>query len=62
MKSGILFCYEARIRFSENTHSFGVRLYEDDYDGDAYRFHIAVSENRMLFDKTLIKTGIGVRI
>ena len=49
---GDTFCYEARIRFSENTHSFGVRLYEDDYDGDAYRFHIAVSENRMLFDKT----------
>ena len=46
------FCkWEARVRFSEGTRAFGVRLCQDERTGEAYDFRLLVGENRLSFDR-----------
>lgn len=47
-----LFKLEARIKFTKEARMFGVRLYEDEATGDAYRFEFSIKENRLTFDRT----------
>lgn len=49
---GDLFALEAEIKFSEDTSSFGIRLYENEDTEEAYQFHFYVKENRVIFEKT----------
>jgi beta-fructofuranosidase len=50
--TGDLFKFEARLRFSVDTRSFGIRLFEDEASGEAYEFIFQVGENRVSFDRT----------
>jgi beta-fructofuranosidase len=49
--TGDLFKFETTVKFSENTRSFGIRLFEDEATGDAYEYIFNVSENRLSFDR-----------
>lgn len=46
------FCkFEARVKFSEGTRSFGVRVKQNETTGESYDFRLLVGENRLYFDR-----------
>lgn len=48
---GDLFSFEADVKFSENTRSFGIRIRESEEKAQAYQFLFHVKENRYVFEK-----------
>jgi beta-fructofuranosidase len=50
--SGDLFRLEANIVFSEHTHAFAVKLYENSGTGEGYQFKFLPDERRVVFETT----------
>lgn len=47
-----LFKLNIELEFTEETRMFGIRLFEDEETGDAYKFEFSVQEERLTFDRT----------
>lgn len=48
---GDLFSFEADVTFSEGTHSFGIRVYDDAETEQSYQFIFQCNENRYICEK-----------
>lgn len=49
--TGTLFSYETKLKISEGTRGFSIRLYKDEEMDESYEYRFLLPENKLTFDK-----------